>query len=399
MRKATGLDWAGDPIEVAHRFDLGHGEKSYEQMVFHFKDYNDIVGGHPQNLSATTLGLNGYLLTGESKYRDWLLDYVDAWVERTEENGGVTPSNIGLDGTIGGAADGKWYGGVYGWGFSVEVPGSGKMAHRSRVYRAIIGFGNAFLLTGDQRYVTTWTRMIDLINENSKRINGVKHYPRMFGDEGWYDYQRSPWNYGALECWFWTGSEKNRQRVAENPWVKYLSGENPDYPVQALRRDFGALRSKAERMRNDLTTPDTRLADDPMDKNPATVRALSELMMAGLDPGRGGGPLHARLRYFDPIRRRAGVPEDIAALVDQVGKNSVSVTLVNINQSRARELVVQCGAYAENEISLVSLNGAKVAVNGPSFHLRIEPGCGARLTLNHSLYSRQPTLHFPWDQE
>jgi hypothetical protein len=135
-----------------------------------------------------------------------------------------------------------------------------------------------------------------------------------------------------------------------------------------------------------------------MDKNPATVRALSELMMAGLDPGRGGGPLHARLRYFDPIRRRAGVPEDIAALVDQVGKDSVSVTLVNINQSRVRELVVQCGAYAENEISLVSLNGAKVAVNGPSFHLRIEPGCGARLTLNHSLYSRQPTLHFPWDQ-
>jgi hypothetical protein len=398
MRKATGLDWAGDPIEVAHRFDLGHGEKSYEQMVFHFKDYNDIVGGHPQNLSATTLGLNGYLLTGESKYREWLLDYVNAWVERTEENGGVTPSNIGLDGTIGGETDGKWYGGVYGWGFSVEVPGSGKMAHRPRVYRAIVGFGNAFLLTGDQRYVTTWTRMIDQINKNSKMIDGVTHYPRMFGDEGWYDYQKSPWNYGTLECWFWTGSEKNRQRVAENSWVKYLSGENPDYPVQALQRDFGALRSKAERMRNDTTTPDTRLADDPMDKNPATVRALSELMMAGLDPGRGGGPLHARLRYFDPIRRRAGVPDDIAALVDQVGKDSVSVTLVNINQSRAREFVVQCGAYAENEISIVSLDGVEVAVNGPSFHIKIEPGCGARLTLNHSLYSRQPTLHFPWDQ-
>ncbi len=41
MRRATGLDWAGDPIEVEHRFELGHGETSYEQMVAHFKDYND----------------------------------------------------------------------------------------------------------------------------------------------------------------------------------------------------------------------------------------------------------------------------------------------------------------------------------------------------------------------
>jgi hypothetical protein len=44
LRKATGLDWAGDPIEVKGRFRLGHGEETYEQMVAHFQDYNDIVG-------------------------------------------------------------------------------------------------------------------------------------------------------------------------------------------------------------------------------------------------------------------------------------------------------------------------------------------------------------------
>ena len=44
LRKATALDWAGDPIEVENRFRLGHGEHSYEQMLEHFKDYNDIVG-------------------------------------------------------------------------------------------------------------------------------------------------------------------------------------------------------------------------------------------------------------------------------------------------------------------------------------------------------------------
>ena len=42
LRKATAVDWAGDPIEVKHRFRLGHGEESYEQMLAHFKDYNDM---------------------------------------------------------------------------------------------------------------------------------------------------------------------------------------------------------------------------------------------------------------------------------------------------------------------------------------------------------------------
>jgi hypothetical protein len=58
LRKATALDWAGDPIEVAHRFRPGHGEHSYAQMLEHFKDYNDDVGDSLMNLSATTLALD-----------------------------------------------------------------------------------------------------------------------------------------------------------------------------------------------------------------------------------------------------------------------------------------------------------------------------------------------------
>ncbi len=119
MRKSTGLDWAGDPIEVEGRFHLGHGERTYAEMVAHFKDYNDIIGDHPQNMGATTLAANAYMLTAEDKYRKWLLEYVDAWLERMRDNGGIIPTNIGLDGKIGGSADGKWYGSVYGWGFSV----------------------------------------------------------------------------------------------------------------------------------------------------------------------------------------------------------------------------------------------------------------------------------------
>jgi hypothetical protein len=37
LRKAMGLDWAGDPIDVAGRFDAGHGETSFQEMLDHFR--------------------------------------------------------------------------------------------------------------------------------------------------------------------------------------------------------------------------------------------------------------------------------------------------------------------------------------------------------------------------
>lgn len=69
LRKAEAVDWAGDPIEVRGRFRPGHGEDSYEAMLLHFRDYNDIVGDHPQNLLATTLALNAFMMTQDEKYR------------------------------------------------------------------------------------------------------------------------------------------------------------------------------------------------------------------------------------------------------------------------------------------------------------------------------------------
>ncbi len=398
MRKATGLDWAGDPIEIENRFELGHGERNYEEMVAHFKDYNDILGDHPQNLSATTLAANAFLLNGEAKYKQWLLEYVDAWLDRTRANGGIIPSNIGLDGTIGGATDGKWYGGVYGWGFSVKVPQTGAIAHRSRVDRGLIGFGNAYLLTGDRRYVDVWTKMIDQVNSHRKTIDGKTMYPHMYGDQGWYAYSPAPWSYGALRCYFWTCDEKDKSRVENNAWLNYLDGKDPDYPVRRLERDFEIIRGKVAGMRDDATTPDTRLADDPMKFNPATVETLRQLMLAGLDPGRGGGPLHCRLRYFDPLHRRAGLPEDVAALVDKMTDRQVAVTLVNLNQSEPRTVIVQAGAYAEHECRSVAWGKQRREIKDSSFRVELKPGCGTRLVIENRRYAKVPTLKFPWDQ-
>jgi hypothetical protein len=399
MRKATALDWAGDPIEIENRFRLLHGERSYAEMLAHFQDYNDILGDHPQNLSATTLAANAYMLTGEETYRRWLLEYVDAWLDRMRANGGIIPSNIGLDGKIGGATDGKWYGGVYGWGFTVEVPQTGELAHRSRVNRGMIGFANAYLLTGDRRYIDAWTAMLDMVRSHKKVIDGREMYPHMFGDDGWYDYQPIMWGQEeARDCYFWTCDPKDRERAGNDPWLLYLEGNNPEYPERALRAEFASIREKIAGMREDPTTPDTRLADDPMEYNPASVGALRQLMLAGLDPGRGGALLHCRLRYFDPLRRRAGVPEDVAALIDTMTADRVAVTLVNVSQTQPRTLIVQAGAYAEHQCLRVQTQGQSIEIDVPSFTVHLAPGAGAQLTIHMERYSNRPTLSFPWDQ-
>ncbi|MDA1164591.1 MAG: hypothetical protein O3B13_15985, partial [Planctomycetota bacterium] len=267
LRPATGLDWAGDPIEIEHRFDLGHGERNYDEMIAHFKDYNDIVGDHPQNLLATALGLNAFMLTGESQYRDWVLEYADAWRQRMVDNGNIIPTKIGLDGEIGGP-DGKWYGGVYGWGFSVDVPQKKQPADRNTHYLGLPGFMNAYLLTGEDRFLDPWRKQIEVINAEAKTVDGKLQYPRMFGDDGWYSYSAAKYSIGVEEIAFLTQKEEDLARVSKAGWWQFLAGENADYPEQSLRADLAAVRQKVLASRADTTTPDTRLADDPMKYNP-----------------------------------------------------------------------------------------------------------------------------------
>ncbi len=402
MRKATALDWAGDPIEVEGRFSPGHGERTFKEMLAHFKDYTETLGDHPLNLGATTLAFNGYALTGDAKYRDWCLEYVDAWVARTNENGGIMPSNIGLDGKIGGAADGKWYGGCYGWGFSVVVPQTGEIAHRPACYsRSFYGFGNALLMTGDTRYVDVWRGVIEKVNANARKIRGKLAYPRSFGDEGWYNFRPTPFDDGALEVYYWSMKPEDQERVASDPWISFINrpAQNTDltYAVESLQKDLSDVRDRVQGILKDDTSPDTRMSDDMNPLNPAAIDALNRLMLGGIPTGRVGFPLHARLRYFDPVRRRPGVPDDVAALVERMSADETELILVNLDQVRARTVIVQGGAYGEHEISRVAVGGVTSTVDGHHFAVRIAPGCGARLKLQMRRYVNQPTLAMPWD--
>src|SRR5262249_9733365 len=159
-------------------------------------------------------------------------------------------------------------------------------------------------------------------------------------------------------------------------WLAFLEGRNPAYPETTLRGDFDAIRRKAQAMRRDSSTPDTRLADDPMAYNPAVVGNLVRLMLGGLPPKHPGEVLQARARYFDPPRRRPGLPEDVAALADSLKDDSTWLVLVNVNPTEPRSVIVQGGAYGEHLCEQVTAEGRTIAVSRPFFRVELAPGAG-----------------------
>src|SRR5207248_1593195 len=223
-------------------------ERSYKEMLDHFKDYNDIVGDHPLNLLATSLALNAYMLRHEDRYRRWLLEYVEAWRQRMIDNHNIIPTNIGLDGKIGSACGGKWYGGVYGWGFSVRVPQTGATAHRNQHFKGFLGFMNAYLLTGDDRYLDVWRKQMDAINAQKKTIDGRAMYPTMYGDKGWYAWVAQPYTRNARELFYLSMKSSDRARMGPDRWADSLEGKDDRYAEDVLRADLERVRRRVQGM-------------------------------------------------------------------------------------------------------------------------------------------------------
>ena len=161
--------------------------------------------------------------------------------------------------------------------------------------------------------------MIDAVNAHVRTVDGRSEYPTMHGDRGWYGWRAAPWNVGALELWYWSMKSEDRPRIGRHAWVDYLEGRNPGFPETVLKRDLDSIPQRIAEMQKDVLTPATRLADNAMAFNPAAVGGLVQLMWGALVPGREGSLLSARLRSTSiPVRRRAGAPEDVGALVSEL---------------------------------------------------------------------------------
>ena len=436
LRKATTYDWVGDPVpglfnllhNPAGRGEMLDLEANYKKMLSHCDEYLDSVGDTHLNLASTILGLNAYALTGEEKYRKWALDYAGAWRQRAGEAGGMIPSNIGLDGKLGGEYNGQWWKGTYGWNFSIFDGELGKIAHRNYFDKSSWpGFSVALLLSGDQSFVDVLRKQLDLIYAQKKVENGRTLLPQMYGDPKgykgtgapqWYQYGRGLHIDRLMEIYMWSMDPKDRQRIPvatkieiEDPdkggygendraeeLLAYLDGKLPDYPTKVLQSDLARVRHKVEMIRTDQTTSDSRLADYLLDLNPAVTNGLTNLTIGGYFGNGRIWVLHSRFRMFDPVERRAGLPKDVASLVEKLGPDSASMTLVNVNPLEPREVIVQAGGYGEHRFESITVDGKTTTFSGPTITFRLEPGAGTRVQFKMSRYVNKPTFAFPWDR-
>jgi hypothetical protein len=345
----------------------------------------DVAG----NLIVTSLVANAYLLTGEEKYRQWIVDYVDAWIERARANGGLLPDNVGLSGQVGETMDGKWYGGLYGWtwphGFyNIEMA-------------AMVAGANAFLLTGDEKYIDLPRTQMEIIWELGERRDpraeemSLGHHwlrqlgdaeeaflvPYRYGDDGWFDWQPlSPvypaaiWNitqhkddWQRIETlrqsepydWSEVLSFRNKEDTGhEQPWLRFLAGYNPDYPEQMLAATYEQVCRRLEMIRVDEQDLTTVNIHHWQEHNPVITEALVQLTLGAPQIIYNGGLLHCRVRYFDADRGRPGLPKDVAALVTGIDANGATLELVNLSPFEGHTLLIQAGGFGEHRFDEVT---------------------------------------------
>ena len=423
-----GIDSYEDTLDPANARLMG-------QAVHDRWQKGEVVG----NLSVTSLVTNAFLLTGEEKYRDWVLEYTDAWMSRARENDWLLPDNVGHSGAVGEYLDGKWYGGLYGWTYphgwyNIQMT-------------ALTAAANAYLLTRDDRYLELprkqMDRILDLGEQRDVREThmslryhwigqltamGDRHetflVPYRYGDAGWFDWQPpSPiflsalWNLSMADQ-DWERIERVRQLEAydwnevvafhnkedgghDQPWLRYLAGENPTHPERILQASYQQVVRRLAVIRADSDVGARHSEHRWQEANPVTTEGLLQLICGAPQPIYNGGLLFARLTYFDTQRKRPGLPEDVAALVEKVESRRTVVHLVNLNPMEGRELIVQAGAFGEHSFRAVRYSaltsqfpGAPVDYAAPPVgtdvrttsvdgkHLRVSLPSGTQITLD-----------------
>jgi hypothetical protein len=414
----------------------------------------DVVG----NLSIAGLVLNAYLATGEERYAEWIGTYLREWQKRAEQNGGIIPDNVGLDGTVGSQLDGRWYGGHYGWTWPHGFYSIGQAV--------LVGAMAAALANRDDSYLELPRRVLDAVitqgrqmrfvdSDSSNRARWMAHLgpaaevdtllvPYRHSDRGWFDYNPVQTSV-PMALWHHTGDPADRQRLDslraasgyswstvrdfrdkeeaghEEPWYAYLCGDNPDYPEAALAMAQVQARRRMALMEQHGgdDVPETRI-HVWQNVNPVVTEALAQLTWGGPQVVYNGGAAQARLRYYDGQARRPGLAGDVAALVSSIDLEATVVTLVNLSGTRARTVIVQAGAFAEHDIVSARFTGtagsapawtgedteylhhepepvvARTAVAGPWLEVDLPAGTEITLTLELRANTRPPAFRTPW---
>ena len=442
-----------DIAGIEHYDDLKDPAKARQmgQAMHERMGKGDVAG----NLIVTSLVANAYLMTGDPKYRDWITEYVDAWIARAQANGGLLPDNVGISGQVGEAMNGQWYGGLYGWTWPHGYYNIGMAA-------TVAGI-NAFLLTGNADYLELPRSQFDHIwalgEERDVReleMSLGHHWmtalpgaaddhtmfvaPYRYGDHGWFDYQPlSPvypaalWNISMSEAdwlriealravekydWRTVVPYRNKEDAGhEQPWLRFLAGDNPTYPEEMLRATYGMVMRRLALIAQDEADLNQVYIHHWQEHNPVICEALVQLTLGAPQIIYNGGLLHCRVRYFDAEHQRPGLPADVAALVEQLTAEHTVVKLVNLSPFAERQVIVQAGGFGEHRFETVTYDvctsdypGSNKTYAPPPVTTRSEtadlaarhllvvlpPGTQITLELAVKRYINQPTYDLPW---
>ncbi|AHG01662.1 hypothetical protein HALLA_04480 (plasmid) [Halostagnicola larsenii XH-48] len=429
-----GLPWRD--LEFDEATDLLESEN--EKRLFEVLNERCAKGDIPLNLNITSLMTNAYLHTGDDRYREWVTDYLEAWRERTAENDGIIPDNVGRSGEIGEYIGGKWYGGYYGWSWGGwHYVGIGPT----------VAAENAVLLEGDREYLEFPRSQLDVLIENGievseDAVHDTLYIPHKYGDpgdyhydasgvlteddgevywrDGWYEFQPHQDDPYAFHLWYMSLSEADRERVdrlrdwgsrdwkqvdfrpsnkhgagQEYAWLAYLDGDFPAYPERIMEANHAHVQQHRELMRTEGGLPDDVDEDYLRDRNPVFHRGLLQLTMGAPQPVYYGGLVMAQVRHFDLERERPGLPAGVSALVTDVTREGIDLTLVN-GGGADRELIVQAGAYGEHEFTSLEHDGERG--HPESNAIRVSLPSGTRVSLSAALerFVNDPAYEPPW---
>ena len=416
--------WYEDPDRREEILDL------FDKMV--------LQGDEPSNLCTTALVTNAYLYTGEQKYKEWVLNYVQGWIDRIRSNNGVIPDNVGPTGKIGENRNGQWWGGLHGWS------SSGRSIDRMFL-GLIIGAECAHLLSGDGKYLELLRSQITMLLDKSKVEDGELVVPTTYGPEGWGEYgdfsvrggpahlvhlwhaSMSSGDHDLIDWvrrdskvdWNQTSGAGDRGGAeSEYSRFQYYDGKLPDWPIKALQSDYAHVAEILDGMTVDTRSVEQIIEDNSWPPNPVVVKALVQTTMGTPQTLYNGGILRATVRYFDTDRQRPGLPPDVAALVDSLGAEYVGVQLVNTSPDETRCLIVQAGAFGEHSFTDVMFEEVNIAyeglnpnqraradrstvktaerVNGKHFAVNLPPLTSIRLECGLKRFCNDPSYAFPW---
>jgi len=399
-----------------------------------------ISGDVIMNLAVTGLVAHAYIQTGDEKYKRWVLEYVDGWMERIRKNNGIIPDNVGLNGVIGENRKGQWWGGFFGW--------TGRYSLEMIFNSLVTAAESAYLVSGDARYLDLLRSQLDVVLNNSIDRDGDLLVPYRYGAKGWEDFRpietyplshlwklsmkgedwqriervragskRGPMPYAyaespkqpepGSEAWrpdgskmdwnkVWTDlNQRNQNRYNESPHLTYLAGQNQDWPVRIMQAEHARVVRNLDRIRSGNWEHAWK-SHSLTEQNPVFTNGLAQATMGAPYTCFNGGLLQARVRYFDPQQRRPGLPPDVAAQVERMEDRKTVVRLENLSAYHSRTVVVQAGGFAEHRFLQVTDGSQKVAVNGKHFQVEMPPGTGIRLELGMERMVNRPTYDFPW---